>query len=123
MEQERVAPCRIGWTTSGRCTPAPRYELPIQILPDLVVEVSSPSTRRHDLVRKRRAYEQAGVPEYWFVDNDAQRFECYRRDGDVYAAPVLVARGETVRSNSLDGFAVAVDDILGPESYDPDGSG
>lgn len=32
--------------------------------PDLVVEVSSPSTRRLDLVRKRRQYERFGVPEF-----------------------------------------------------------
>src|SRR5690606_34949896 len=32
--------------------------------PDLVVEVSSPSTRRTDVVRKRRVYEREGVPEF-----------------------------------------------------------
>jgi Uma2 family endonuclease len=55
----------------------PRDTRPIPARPQLVVEVSSPSTRRHDLVRKRRVYEQAGVPEYWFVDLDAQRIEVY----------------------------------------------
>src|SRR5713226_3989394 len=36
--------------------------------PDLVVEVSSPSTRRLELVRKRELYERFEVPEYWDVD-------------------------------------------------------
>lgn len=36
--------------------------------PDLVVEVSSPATRRTDVVRKRRVYEREGVPEFWYVD-------------------------------------------------------
>lgn len=102
--------------------PAPRHELPIRILPELVVEVSSSSTRGHDLVRKRRVYEQAGVAEYWFVDNDAQRFECYRRGdpGDEsYGAPELVTRGGTVRSVALAGLEVAVDDVLGPEEEPP----
>lgn len=98
--------------------PAPRHELPIQVLPDLVVEVSSPSTRRHDLVRKRRAYEAAGVPEYWFVDTDAQRVECYRREGESFAPPVLVPRGQQVESAALPGFVVVVDDVLGPEDLD-----
>lgn len=95
--------------------PAPRYVLPIEIRPDLVVEVSSPSTRGHDLVRKRRAYEQAGVPEYWFVDNDARRFECYRFEDDVFTAPRLYLPGEVVDSVALPGLRVGVDEILGPD--------
>ncbi len=102
--------------------PAPRRELPIAVPPLLVVEVSSPSTRGHDLVRKRRVYEHAGVPEYWFVDNDAQRFECYVLEGDAYAPPALVPRGQRVRSAALPGFEVAVDVVLGPDDDDPVGN-
>ena len=36
--------------------------------PDLVVEVLSDSTRELDQVRKKSAYQRAGVPEYWIVD-------------------------------------------------------
>ncbi|HWB72730.1 MAG TPA: Uma2 family endonuclease, partial [Egibacteraceae bacterium] len=46
--------------------------------PDVVVEVSSPSTRHLELVRKRELYERYGVPEYWYVDLDAERVEVYR---------------------------------------------
>jgi Uma2 family endonuclease len=35
--------------------------------PDLVVEVASPSTARHDLREKQDAYARADVPEYWIV--------------------------------------------------------
>ena len=98
--------------------PAPRYELPIRVLPELAIEVSSPSTRRHDLVRKRRVYERSGVAEYWFVDTDAQRVECYHLDDRTYAVPRLIPRGQVVRSVVLDGFEVAVDDILGPDADD-----
>jgi Uma2 family endonuclease len=40
----------------------------IRIIPDLVVEVLSPSTSRYDLVTKRHVYEQLDVPHYWMVD-------------------------------------------------------
>jgi Uma2 family endonuclease len=36
--------------------------------PVLVVEVLSPSTRRRDLVVKKRVYERTGVGSYWVVD-------------------------------------------------------
>ncbi len=44
----------------------------------LVIEVSSPSTARHDRQLKRRRYQRAGVPEYWVVDLDARTIERWR---------------------------------------------
>lgn len=40
----------------------------VPLVPHLVVEVLSPSTRRVDLLLKRSRYEAAGVPSYWVVD-------------------------------------------------------
>ncbi len=98
----------------------PRDTQPVTTLPQLVAEVSSPSTRRHDLVRKRRVYEQAGVPEYWFVDLDAQRIEVYvLPDGaERYPDPRLYTRGHTVVASALPGVSVEVDDVLGPPEED-----
>jgi Uma2 family endonuclease len=42
---------------------------------DLVVEIASPSTSRHDLGAKLNAYAQAGVPEYWVVAPGSQTVE------------------------------------------------
>jgi Uma2 family endonuclease len=62
-------------------------------LPELAVEVLSPSTRRFDLVLKRSRYEEAGCPGYWVVDPegpsivawelvDGRYVESGRADGD-----------------------------------------
>jgi Uma2 family endonuclease len=82
------------------------------VVPRLVVEVSAPSTRSHDVLRKRRVYEEAGVPEFWFVDLDAERIESYRLDGDAYPAPTIHEHGATVTSTALPGLTVAVGDVL-----------
>ena len=83
--------------------------------PDVVVEVSSPSTRRLELVRKRELYERFGVPEYWYVDLDADRIEVYRLEGDRYAAPIIRGRGQTLASPILPRWALEVDEVLGPD--------
>lgn len=44
-------------------------------VPDLLVEVLSPSNQKHDRVTKRRLYARDRLPEYWIVDPDAQTVE------------------------------------------------
>jgi Uma2 family endonuclease len=88
----------------------PRY---IGGAPDLVVEVSSPGTRRIDLTRKKDLYERFGVREYWFVDLDADRIDAYRLEGDRFGEVSSSGRGATLRTPLLPGLAVPVDDLLG----------
>lgn len=45
--------------------------------PDLVVEVLSPGTAKNDRTRKKDAYEQHGVREYWIVDPASLSIEQY----------------------------------------------
>ena len=86
----------------------------VRSAPDLVFEVSSPTTRRLELVRKRELYERFGVPEYWFVDLDVDRVEIYRLEGTRYSTPKLLGRGDALDSPQIPGFTLTVDDLLGP---------
>ena len=50
--------------------------------PDLVVEVLSPSTKKHDMLTKLRKYCFAGVREYWMIDADSNQVIVYRNMPD-----------------------------------------
>jgi len=92
-----------------------RVERPfVRGAPDLVVEVSSPSTRRLELFRKKELYERFSVPEYWEVDLDADRVEVYRLEEGRFGAPLFLGRGEVLGPPGIPGFSISVDDLLGP---------
>jgi Uma2 family endonuclease len=62
--------------------------------PLLVVEVLSPSSRRHDQGSKRLAYAAAGVPFYWLVDPEPPvTVTALRLAGDDYES-VAEVRGD-----------------------------
>ncbi len=86
----------------------------IRAAPDIVIEVSSPSTRRLELSRKKDLYERFAVPEYWYVDLDADRVEVYRLREGRYDLPELLARGDRIESHQTTGLVIQVDQILGP---------
>jgi len=50
----------------------------IRGIPDLVIEILSPSNRKHDTELKKQFYEQFAVPEYWIVDPDECVVVSYR---------------------------------------------
>lgn len=60
-------------------------------VPDLVVEVLSPSTARNDRGHMKAVYEAAGVREYWIVETETKSIEVYLlKDGkfvldDIYS--------------------------------------
>ena len=93
------------WYTEGRAPAitAPRPYPP----PDLVVEVRSPSTWRHDIGRKKSGYEAAGVRELWLVDFSSvlvfRRSDPKRPDFDV---TLELTPEETLTSPLLPGFAL-----------------
>lgn len=90
------------------------HGLAVDFAPDLVIEVSSPSTWRYDLGVKREALERFGVPEYWYVDLPTDRILVHRLRGGAYGAPAVYGRGETFTSELLPGLTLNPDDLLGP---------
>jgi Uma2 family endonuclease len=84
--------------------PEPLPEKEFDAVPDLIVEVLSPSNRRDDLDDKRPAYQQAGVPELWFIDPGTQEIVVERRGKKRYTS-TNVSEGRLI-STALPGFWV-----------------
>jgi Uma2 family endonuclease len=90
-----------------------RSDAYIDVVPDLVVEVSSPSTRRLDLVRKRALYERERVPEYWFVDLEADVVDVYRLDASGrYGEPTTVGVAGELTCLAAPGLSLPVGEAL-----------
>ncbi len=79
--------------------------------PDLVVEISSPSTADHDLGDKRELYRASGVLEYWFIDTEARSATVWILDGDQYIALRPEADG-LLWSTVIDGFTVDMERLF-----------
>jgi len=54
--------------------------------PDMIIEILSPSTSRHDRIIKFQLYQKAEVQEYWTVDPDTKSLQTYVLDNGRYYA-------------------------------------
>ena len=83
--------------------------------PDLIVEVSSPSTKHFDRGPKKDRYALRGAAGFWFVDLDADVVEQYVLSADGPQEPPSVhRRGTTFTSALFSALILDVDDLLGP---------
>lgn len=80
LSEETVCQPDIGWISSER--EAEIVGEWVYGIPDLVVEVLSPSTSRRDRTRKADIYAKHGAREYWLLDPSDQTVEIrVLRDG------------------------------------------
>jgi Uma2 family endonuclease len=80
--QTVVQPDVVVFTAEDEATMQPDEHVRDGLIPQIAVEVSSPSTRRLDIIHKRRLYEDSGVAEYWFVDREAEVVDVYAFGAD-----------------------------------------
>lgn len=71
--------------------------------PDLIIEILSPSTQRHDRLTKYNLYERAGVREYWIVDPESKTVQVSVLDGGRYRVREVYTAGDIAKVNALDG--------------------
>ena len=84
----------------------------LEITPDLVVEVLSPSDTKKVLVGKLADYQRIGVKECWLVSREAHSVEVLRLSAEKSERAGLYGLGETVCSEALIDFRLTVEAIF-----------
>ena len=81
--------------------------------PDMVIEILSPSTRRHDRLVKLGLYQQAGVREYWIVDPENKSVQVFLQDGSSFLKiHEDYGREDIAKVNVLDGCFIELSKVF-----------
>jgi Uma2 family endonuclease len=114
MDDRNVYAPDVVWYRDGR--QPERGDPPPYPVPDLVVEVRSPSTWRYDVGAKKANYERHGAAELWLVDTAADVVLVFRRsdpNAPHFDVSLELTADDKLTSPSLPGFALAVSAIFG----------
>lgn len=88
-------------------------DMGVQGAPDLVIEVLSPSSRKHDTFVKYNLYQYYGVKEYWIVDEEAGVIYQYIiNEKNIYTLPKTYEITEDIKVNVLKNCVISLKDII-----------
>jgi Uma2 family endonuclease len=107
----RVIPDVAGWRRSAGGWPNPE-ENPLQLVPEWVGEVLSPSTEAFDRGDKREAYGLMGVGWLWLVDAEKRAVETYVNvRGKMIAGPSFGKEG-ALSAPPFETFALPLSELF-----------
>ncbi|MGN6370429.1 MAG: Uma2 family endonuclease [Phycisphaerae bacterium] len=70
----------------------------ISIIPDLCVEILSPSSATLDQTEKFDLYARTGVPHYWIIDPKGHTFDAYKLSGKKYVKAASAREKQSVKA-------------------------
>ncbi len=79
---------------------------------DIAIEIVTPDSVERDYEKKRQKYEEAGVTEYWIVDEELERITLLRLGANGKYREVKARSGE-FRSEVLPGFRLRAEWVFG----------
>lgn len=92
--------------------PAPEPGKFLRMVPDVVFEILSPSTRSRDRGEKKAIYERNGVREYWLLDPQARRLTRFVRVGGLWDAGTSFEQEDAAPSAVLPGLVIDLAALL-----------
>lgn len=94
------------------CDRAQVLETHVEGPPALVVEVLSPSSHRHDRVRKLRLYARCGIAEYWLVQPHPALIEVLHLVNGEYRIAGAYTDAETLHSPTFPELALDLAEVF-----------
>jgi Uma2 family endonuclease len=113
LGDEIVRPDVVGWRRERH--PERPTGTPINVRPDWICEIVSPSHPTDDTIKKLRLYHRAGVPHYWLVDSRDSTLTVMRWNEAGYVTLLRAERGETVRAEPFDAIEIVVGTLFGDD--------
>lgn len=81
-------------------------------VPDLVVEIVSPSSFHRDVHQKKDLYEHFQVREYWIIEPATATVEVFVLENGKYQLLAFAAEKGVVTSKVLEGFQINIAEIM-----------
>lgn len=110
FEKDGDSPCDVDTLVEPDitviCDPGKLDDAGCRGAPDLIIEILSPSTQRHDRLTKYNLYQRAGVREYWIVDPDARVVSVYTLEEGAYHAAAAYSSRASVPVGVLEACSI-----------------
>ena len=94
------------------CDPSKLDDVGCKGAPDLVMEILSPSTQRHDKLTKFNLYQRAGIREYWIVDPASKSVQVFVLEDGHYAAADFGMAGDRLKVNVLEDCTIDLTSVF-----------
>jgi Uma2 family endonuclease len=81
--------------------------------PDLIVEITSPSTARIDKVEKFNLYEKHGVKEYWIVEPEISLVTVFLlQENGRYGRPNIYTEEDKIKVSIFEDLVIHLKDVF-----------
>lgn len=94
------------------CNPSKLDDIGCKGAPDLIMEILSPSTQRHDKLTKFNLYQRAGVREYWIVDPASKSVQVFVLEDGHYAAKDFGSSEDKLKVNILEDCVIDLSQVF-----------
>ena len=107
----------VGWRRAR--LESPWGKRPIDVVPDWICEVTSPSNGRRDRVDKSRIYLAQGVPHYWLIDPEERMLEAYSAHDGYWLQTGVYEETSVARIAPFEAIELPVGRLFPPRPPEP----